>query len=422
MLDLKPRTRNASPLKILQVIPAVAPRYGGPSQAIFTMCRALQAQGVEVLIATTNADGSVELPVALGEKIMYQDTPAIFFDRQWSEALKYSRPLALWLERNVKNFDLAHIHAVFSHACVSAARACGKNGVPYVVRPLGTLDPWSLKQKSVRKRLFWHLGVKQMLTGAAAIHYTSDEERRLAEAGLGLSGGIVIPNGLDLSFVNKNSGRNTAWPEESFDAPQSEIGRAPYVLALSRIHPKKGFELLIESFAMLRKQHRFGDWSLIFAGAGDEDYINRLKDLARQRGLNGAARFVGWLDGAGKYAALKGASLLAMPSYQENFGISLIEAMACGVPVLVSPHVNLAPDIERACAGWIAELSQEKLAGVLAEALDDVEERQRRGAHARALAQTFAAPLIANSLVKLYQSLNNRRMQNDQLHLTRESN
>jgi glycosyltransferase involved in cell wall biosynthesis len=415
-------------LKILHVIPAVAPRYGGPSQAIFTMCRALQAQGVEVLIATTNADGSVELPVTLGEKIVYRDTPAIFFDRQWSEALKYSRPLALWLERNIKNFDLAHIHAVFSHACVSAARACGKNGVPYVVRPLGTLDPWSLKQKNVRKRLFWHLGVKQMLTGAAAIHYTSDEEKRLAETGLGLSGGIVIPNGLDLGFVNEKGQKgqraalDTAWPAEPFDAPQSEIGRTPYVLALSRIHPKKGFELLIESFAMLRKQRRFSDWSLVFAGAGDEEYINRLKGLARQRGLNGVAQFIGWLDGDRKYAALKGASLLAMPSYQENFGISLIEAMACGVPVLVSPHVNLAPDIERACAGWIAELSQEKLAGVLAEALDNVEERKRRGAKARALAQTFAAPLIAKNLVNLYQSLNNRRMQNDQLHLTREPN
>src|SRR5262249_60519848 len=97
-------------LRALHVIPSVASRYGGPSQAIYTICRALQAQGAEVLIATTNADGSGELPIALGEKIIYQDAPTIFFPRQWSEALKYSRPLALWLERNINNFDLAHIH------------------------------------------------------------------------------------------------------------------------------------------------------------------------------------------------------------------------------------------------------------------------------------------------------------------------
>jgi glycosyltransferase involved in cell wall biosynthesis len=397
MHDIKLRTKNASSLKVLHVIPAVAPRYGGPSQAIFTMCRAMQAQGMEILIATTNADGSSELPVKLKQRIVYQDVPAIFFDRQWSEALKYSLPLSMWLERNVSNFDLAHIHAVFSHSCVAAARACRKSGVPYLVRPLGTLDPWSLKQKSVRKRLFWHLGVKQMLSEAAAIHYTSDEEKRLAEEGLGLTRGVVVPNGIDLSFIDREM--------EPFDPPQPETGAVPYILALSRIHPKKGFDLLIESFAALKKGGLFDAWRLVFAGDGDAGYVDQLKALARSKGLNGDVRFVGWLDGDRKYAALKGASLLAMPSYQENFGISLIEAMAYSVPVLISPYVNLAPKIKEESAGWIAELSKEKLAGTLAEALGSVEERKRRGDKARALAQSFDAPLIAGRLVRLYESL-----------------
>jgi glycosyltransferase involved in cell wall biosynthesis len=361
------------------------------------MCRALQAQEAEVLIATTNADGSAELPVTLGEMIVYQDVPTIFFARQWSEALKYSRPLALWLERNINNFDLAHIHAVFSHACVATARACRKNVVPYLVRPLGTLDPWSLKQKSARKRLFWHLGVKQMLTGAAAIHYTSDEEKRLAETELKLSAGVVVPNGLDLSFINRRT--------EPCGAPLSEVGDSPYILALSRIHPKKGFELLIESFAALKKSGLFGSWRLVFAGAGDAAYVDQLKTLARRRGLNGDALFVGWLEGDRKYAALKDASLLAMPSYQENFGISLIEAMACGVPVLVSPHVNLAPEIEKAGAGWVAALGEDMLKNALAEALGNEQERWRRGNNGRDLAGSYAAAKVATRLIELYRDL-----------------
>lgn len=392
---------TAPSLKILHVIPSVAPRYGGPSQAIYTMCRALQSHGTEVLIATTNADGSNVLPVVLGEKIIYQDAPTIFFARQWSEALKYSRPLAQWLERNINNFDLAHIHAVFSHACVAAARACKKNVVPYLVRPLGTLDPWSLKQKSARKRLFWYLGVKQMLNRAAAIHYTSDEEKRLAETELGLSGGVVIPNGLDLSFIHHQTRRQT----EPFDTPRSEIGHDPYVLALSRIHPKKGFELLIESFASLKNSGLFGSWRLVFAGDGDAGYVDQLKALARRRGLNGDALFVGWLEGDRKYAALKEASLLAMPSYQENFGISLIEAMACGVPVLVSPHVNLAPEIEKAGAGWVAALGEDKLTGALAEALSNEQERWRRGNNGRELASNYGAAKVATQLIDLYRGL-----------------
>ncbi len=385
-------------LRVLHVIPAVAPRYGGPSQAVYTLCRALQAKGVEALIATTNADGDKELPVALGEKIVYQGVATIFFARQWSEALKYSRPLALWLERNVGDFDLAHIHAVFSHACVAAARACRKNVVPYLVRPLGTLDPWSLKQKSFRKRLFWHLGVKRMLTGAAAIHYASAEEKRLAETTLGLRGGVVVPNGLDLSSIERRT--------EPSESPQSETGHSPYVLALSRIHPKKGFELLIESFAALKKNGLFGSWRLVFAGDGDAEYVARLKELARRRGLNGDVLFLGWLDGDRKYAALRNASLLAMPSYQENFGISLIEALACGVPTLVSPHVNLAPEIEKANAGWVVPLSEDTLTNALAEALSDEQERQRRGSNGRELANSYEAAGVAARLIDVYRCLN----------------
>src|SRR5205085_1067284 len=131
-------------VKVLHVIPSVAPRYGGPSRAVVDMCRALRGGGVDTLIATTDADGEGRLAVELGRHTLFKDVPAIFFSRQWSEAYKYSRPLAHWLDAHVGDFDVVHIHAVFSHACLAAAKACRKRGVPYVVRPLGTLDPWSL--------------------------------------------------------------------------------------------------------------------------------------------------------------------------------------------------------------------------------------------------------------------------------------
>src|SRR4051794_2864178 len=107
------------------------------------MCRALRKQGTDVLIATTDADGPSRLAVELGRTIDFQGVPTIFFARQWSERFSYSRPLARWLDRQVANFDAVHIHAVFSHACIAAARACRRHLVPYIVRPLGSLDPWS---------------------------------------------------------------------------------------------------------------------------------------------------------------------------------------------------------------------------------------------------------------------------------------
>jgi hypothetical protein len=105
------------------------------------MCRALGSHGVDSLIATTDADGTARLDVETEQLVSYENVAAIFFARQWSEAFKYSRPLARWLGAHVAEFDVVHIHAIFSHACLAAAAACRKQGVPYVVRPLGTLDP-----------------------------------------------------------------------------------------------------------------------------------------------------------------------------------------------------------------------------------------------------------------------------------------
>lgn len=358
-------------MRVLHVIPAVAPRYGGPSRAVVEMCRALRDDGVETLIAATDADGEGRLAVELGRTISFGDVPAIFFPRQWSEAYKYSKPLSRWLDEHVADFDVVHIHAVFSHACIAAARACGSQGVPYVVRPLGTLDPWSLRQKPVRKKLFWHLGVGRMLRKAAAIHYTAPAEQRLAEEKGRLARGVVIPLGVETDQEEQaaRDGR-----EEGDFLPKGQ----PYILVLSRLHRKKGIELLLPAF-LSAVRRGFGEWKLVLAGDGDADYLESLRRLVESERGAGHVVFTGWLDGQKKKSVLRGAALLALTSYQENFGLCVVEALACGVPALVSPHVNLAPEIEAAGAGWVAPLDAGSLESALLEAMGDVEERARRG-------------------------------------------
>jgi len=168
--------------KVLHVIPALAPRYGGPSAAVVGMCRVLIAGGVPTLIASTDADGRGRLTVSTGQIESYSGVPAIFFPRVASESFKWSAPLEAWLRARVSDFDIVHVHAVFSHSSLAAGRACRAANVPYIVRPLGTLDPWSLNHHRLRKQLLFRFGVRNLLMGAAAMHYTSDEERRLAES------------------------------------------------------------------------------------------------------------------------------------------------------------------------------------------------------------------------------------------------
>jgi glycosyltransferase involved in cell wall biosynthesis len=383
-------------MNVLHVIPAVAARYGGPSHAVLGMGRALAHQRVDVLIATTDADGPGRLPVEPEAPQSWQGVPTIFFPRQWSEGFKYSRPLARWLGQHVLDFQVVHIHAVFSHACLAAAHACRLSRIPYVVRPLGTLDPWSLRQKPVRKRLLWHFGASQMLREAAAVHYTTTAEQCLAETPLALQRGVVIPLGVDAEYFDDPENPNGGGPAEGH----------PYVLMLGRLHPKKGMELLVDVFLQFASHPESKDWRLVIAGDGDAEYVANFKQLVHSRGGDDKILLSGWLGGVRKAAALRGAALLALPSRQENFGLVVAESLACGTPVLVSDQVNLADQITAANAGWVVPLERARLFEALCEALGNTDERVRRGAAGRELARArFKWDVVAAQLGQLYSNL-----------------
>jgi glycosyltransferase involved in cell wall biosynthesis len=350
------------------------------------MCRALEEQGTEVVIACTD-HGVAKQEQQRGQ--VYREVKTVFFPAQWGDSFKYSRPLRRWLNDNVSSFDVVHIHAVFNHACFAAARACVKQRVPYVVRPLGTLSPWGMNQKPLRKTLFWRLAGRQMLSRAAAVHYTAMAEKIATEELLGLNHGCVIP----LAVTADSDG--TAWGGEVTDF-------APYILVLSRLHPKKGLDVFLDAFLSLVQQSEFAHWRLVLAGEGPEDYVKLLRDKVKTRHCEQTVTFTGWLEGEKKNTYLRNAALLSLPSYDENFGLCVLEAMACGVPVLVSRHVNLAEDIQSVQAGWITEVDQYSLEKALAEALRSPEERSRRGNSGKQLARRFTWPNVAAQLNELY--------------------
>lgn len=371
-------------MKILHVIPSVSERSGGPATAIVPMCRALMRQGIEVqLISTT--DGLPETSNATE----YKGVPAKFFPPQLGASFKYSRPLATWLSTNVKNFDVAHIHAVFNHSSISASRASRKAGVPYVIRPLGTLDPWSMTQKSLRKHLFWQLSGKAMLRDAAAVHYTSDAEKLSTERHLNLNHGKVISLGIDANNSNCNG----------------RMFSEPYVLVLSRLHPKKAVDVLIEAFQSLIHSEKFARWRLVIAGDGPPNYVSKLKAQVAATSPRDRITFTGWLDEDEKHAVLSGASLLALPSHQENFGLCVMEALSHSVPVLISPNVNLATEIVSANAGWISAIDKDALTTRLAEALSDEDELTERGRAGKQLSQRYSWEKTASELMELYRHI-----------------
>jgi glycosyltransferase involved in cell wall biosynthesis len=377
-------------MRVLHVIPSVAERSGGPATAIVPMCRALKQEGVEVLLVSTDAGMDQDASVA-----EYKGIPAKFFPTQIGHSFKYSRPLSTWLVSNIQQFDVAHIHAVFNHSSIAAAHVCRRARVPYVVRPLGTLEPWSMTQKSLRKRVFWQVSGKGMLRRAAAIHYTTEAEKLSTERLLGLNHGKVIALGIEANWATSST-------DARLDHHFPELVSGPYVLVLSRLHPKKGLDVLIDAFLSLVQVQKFAHWRLVIAGDGPTDYVLKLKAMA---GASSQIMFTGWLDGEKKDAVLSGASLLVLPSHQENFGLCVVEALSHSVPVLVSPHVNLAEEIVLANAGWIATVDKHALMARLAEVLSDEEERALRGQAGKQLAQKYSWGTVAKSLVDLYKEL-----------------
>ncbi|MEW6367903.1 MAG: glycosyltransferase [Acidobacteriota bacterium] len=376
-------------MKVLHVIPALAPRYGGPSMAAMEMVAALRELDVDAMIATTDADGRSRLSVPIAVETVYRGVPAIFFRRNWNEPFGYSSGLAAWLTREVQRFDIVHVHAIFSHPCIAAARACRNASIPFIVRPLGALDPWSLRRRKLAKKVLWAFGVFAMLRDAAVIHYTTEAEKRLAEERLKLRNGIVIPIGIRLEEyqTRREPGEEQKWK--------------PYVLVLSRLHPKKGLDVLIPAFLRATCDPSFNHWKLVLAGDGCAGHVEQLRRLA---GGSGRVLFPGWLMDDQKIAAIQNAECLALPSRQENFGLCVLEAMACSVPVLVTPEVNLSQMVSEFLLGWACKLDEGGLEYELKHIMSS-NDRQLRGSRGKRLAEGYSRSVCTSRLVSTYHGI-----------------
>ncbi len=303
-------------MQILHVIPAIAPRYGGPSQLVIDLCVALQDIGVTTRIATTNADGQNQLDEELGRWVEFRGVQTILFRRNFSESFKYSRSLEKWMKQHAGDYDLVHIHAIFSHSTFAAGRYCLEQNIPYIIRPLGSLDPWSMQRKHWLKTGLLRFGLERILRQANAVHYTSALEQRAAESLLGLDNGRVVANAVT-PLTNE----------------VAEPGVENYVLYLGRLHGKKKLPLLIQAFAEARADPTMHNVSLVIAGSGEAKIERQLREVCRLKGCEDSVIFTGWIEGARKAALLRGARLVVLISENENYGIAVVEAMSAGVPV-----------------------------------------------------------------------------------------
>ena len=245
------------------------------------------------------------------------------------------------------------------------------------------------------KRLSFALLEKRCLDRAAFIHYTGEQEALEAEE-LGMRApSAVIPLGIELS---------TFWRlpmPGNFRCQYPGLASRTLLLFLSRLDPKKGLDLLLPAFAQVRQAHP--DVVLVLAGRGGPGYEAWLQARVRELGLEGDVLFAGFLEGEQKLAALADCDLFVLPSYSENFGVAVVEAMACGKPVVISDQVAIHPEIARVEAGLVVPCQVEALADALVQLADDAALRRRLGGNGRRLAQArFSVTTMATALQEAY--------------------
>ncbi|HKS21293.1 MAG TPA: glycosyltransferase, partial [Thermoanaerobaculia bacterium] len=311
-------------MRLLHVIPTYLPatRYGGPIFAVHGLCRALVRRGHEVHVFTTNVDGGGVSDVPLNCPVEMDGVRVHYFPSQFRR-LYYASAMRQQLRTFVPLCDAVHVHSVFLWPTTAAARVAARAGVPYAVSPRGMLVPELIRRKSRFAKSMWlQMVERETLRDAAFIHFTArrelDDAERLA---LPLPSPAIVPNGIDLPPLA--------------DAARDE----KLIVFLGRVNWKKGLDRLIAAM-------RDVDARLVIAGNDEENYAATLP-----RAEN--VEFAGPISGEAKNALLRSAAMLVLPSLSENFGNVVLEAMAQETPVVVTPEVGLAADVEAAGAGVV---------------------------------------------------------------------
>lgn len=390
-------------MRILHIVPSYLPAYkhGGPIWSVHNFNKWLVKKGINVTVYTTDID--IPESTSRAKEIDIDGVKVFYFPASLPKQWEYSRELHKWLARNVRNFDLVHITSTFLAASTLGAHYAKKFGKPYIISPRGNLMKEPLEKKGpLKKKLYISFIEERNLTDADAVHFTVEQEKQeYDDAGLTSKKALVIPNGLDVSDFKTNI------PLGVFRKKFGISEDKKIVLFLSRINWKKGLDTLIPAFAQVLEKEQ--DSVLVIAGGDDEEYKKKVEKWVDEYKVKDRVLFTGMILGVDKTGALQDSDVFVLPSYSENFGMAVIEAMYFRLPVIVTKNVGVAPYVKQNEAGFVVEKNVEEVATAVMRILRNKKLAQEMGEKGRKTVENeFAMPKIAEKWVEAYNGLINK--------------
>ena len=382
--------------------------YGGPVESIHRRSLVVADLGHQVTTYTTDADGTGDLEVPKGRPVLVDRLPVWYFPRWWFGRAR--KPFSIFFSpemgrqlRRLKagDYDLLLIHAGFGDPGRMAAAAARRTGIPYVCYTHGCLEPWALNHKYWKKRIYLALIEGRILQEAAGIIVCNDAEtQELRRLGIRSPVG-PIPWGVDLPDPDKLPG------QERLEELWPHLAGRPFALFLSRLHPKKGLDLLIPAFASLAQE--FPDWLLVLAGPDERGYQAKLMRLVEELNLSQKVLFPGMVTGDGKAALLAHAQFLVLPSYSEGFPVAVAEALGYGRPVVITNTCYVSGVAEEG-AGLVVPPEGRALRDALGKMMRDPALRQSCSQQALQVAQThYSLETVAQQSLAFYRKAINSK-------------
>jgi glycosyltransferase involved in cell wall biosynthesis len=382
-------------VRILQVVDSLDPVYGGPPTVVLRLAAALAREGAQVTLYSQERSGR-EADIAA----TLRGIPGIEAVRRVSEvcddrlARLTGRRARNFLRQPENQFDWIHIHGLWRPGLAAMLKEAHQQSCSYAITPHGMLARWSLAQKPLRKKIALALSWRTLIQRASFVHALTQAEARDFGA-LGIDGPVdVVPNGF---FVEEMGELPTAG---SFQASHPELGGQRFILFLGRLHYVKRVDWLVRAFAKLAAA--VADVRLVLAGP-DCGTRSQIEQEAKTRGLGSRVHFVGPLYGKQKYAAMVDALCFCQPSVYETFSMSILEAMACGLPPVITRGCNF-DEVETSGSGLIAD-NEDQLADALRKFCMDSVARRTAAKNARDLVTAkYTWPIVARQMLGQYEA------------------